>query len=140
VVKTIHTFQAPSIQTHIQRTQIMNRTLASLAFAVAAVAAAPAFADDITIDPNQFVSSRSRAEVIAELQQFQRGGVNPWADHHDQLQAFVSSKTRAQVTAEYLDARHEVAAMSGEDSGSIYLAEGTNLPAPVLAGDLDNMQ
>lgn len=121
----------------------MNRTLASLAFAVAAIAAAtasPAFADtEYTPDP-VFESTRSRAEVIAELQQFQRDGVNPWADHYDQLQAFESMKTRDQVTAEFIGARDEVAAMTGEDSGSTYLAQRIELPAPVMAGDLDNLQ
>jgi len=122
----------------------MNRTLASLAFAVAAVAAAaasPAFADDITIDPNEFVSTRSRAEVMAELQQFRRDGVNPWADHHDQLQAFKSSKSRAQVTAEYVDSRDEVTALNAEDSGSSYLmARSHRSPAPVLASLPNNEQ
>lgn len=114
----------------------MNRILSSIALAVAAVAAAPAFADtEYTPDPI-FVPSRSRAEVIAELQQFQRAGVNPWADEYDQLQAFVSTRTRAQVIAEYMNAREEVARMNAEDSGDSYMmARGRRMPEPVYAGD-----
>ena len=114
----------------------MNRILSSIALAIAAVAAAPAFADtEYTPEPT-FVSSRSRAEVIAELQQFQRAGMNPWADHYDQLHAFVSTKTRAQVVAEYINARDEVAGMNAEDSGSSYMmARGHRMPGPVYAGE-----
>ena len=119
----------------------MNRILSSIALAVAAIAAAPAFAETEYAPEPTFVSTRGRAEVIAELQQFQRAGVNPWADHHDQLQGFESSKSRAQVTAEYLGARDEVMAMSGEDSGSSYLmARSGATPAPVLASLRGNEQ
>ena len=43
--------------------------------AAAAISSGKAFADDITIDNTAFVSSRSRAEVQAELT---RSGVNEW--------------------------------------------------------------
>lgn len=113
----------------------MNRTLTAIAFAIAAAAAAPVLADDITIDPNEFVSTKSRAEVRAELDQYRSAGVNPWADDHDQLRAFESTLSRDEVVGEFLQARQEVAAMSGEDSGSAYLAlQSHDLPAPVLAG------
>lgn len=96
-------------------------------FAVAAFAAFAAFAstaahaDDITIDNTPFESTRTRAEVQAELAQFKKSGVNPWAISYNQLAGFHSGKTRAHVQAEYLAERDQVAAMSGEDSGSAYL-------------------
>lgn len=97
-------------------------------------AAGSAFADDITIDPTPFVSTRTRAEVIAEMQQA-RGGSNPWADNYDQLADFRSTLTRAEVVADYLLSRDEVQAFNGEDSGSSYLmaARSLGVAAPVLA-------
>jgi hypothetical protein len=80
-------------------------------------------ADDITIDPVPFVSSRSPAEVRAELDAFKKSGVNPWSLDYQPLQTFRSSRTRAEVTAEYIRDREAVAAMTREDSGSRYLAE-----------------
>lgn len=102
----------------------MNRHFAlALVTAAAAVAAAsPAFADDITIDPTPFTSTRSRAEVIGEMQQFRRAGINPWADEYNPLAGFRSDRTREQVTLEYQATRASVAALTGEDSGSMYLA------------------
>ena len=102
----------------------MNRHFA-LALVAAAAAASPAFADDITIDPTPFISTRSRAEVIGEMQQFRHGGVNPWADEYNPLADFRSDRTREQVTLEYQATRASVAALTGEDSGSMYLARIT---------------
>lgn len=65
----------------------MNRNLASAltigataaaAVAVAALGPAKAYADDITIDTTPFVSSKSRAEVQAELMR-QPDGRLGWA-------------------------------------------------------------
>ena len=98
----------------------MTKIALSLAFAL--TAAASVHADDITIDPTPFTSTLTRAEVMADLQQARRSGVNPWADEYNPLADFQSSKTRAQVTAEYLGERNAVAAFNGEDSGSVYLA------------------
>ena len=118
----------------------MNRK--SLAAALVLIASAgAALADDITIDSTRFVSGKSRSEVQAELQQFQRAGVNPWAQDYNPLQAFTGSKTRAQVTAEYLATRAEVTATTGEDSGAAWLAARTPAAtAPVLAGQPVNAQ
>jgi len=117
----------------------MNRTL--IAAAIAFVAASSAFAESPTIDNTRFVSGKSRAEVAAELQQFRASGVNPWAQNYDQLRGFSSTKSRAQVTAEYVQSRDAIAAMTGEDSGSAYLsARARALPAPVLAGQPFNAQ
>jgi hypothetical protein len=118
----------------------MNRK--TLAAALVLIASAgSALADDITIDNTRFVSSKSRAEVQADLQQFQRAGVNPWAQDYNPLQSFSSGKSRAQVTAEYLASRAEVAALTGEDSGATGLAaRAPAIAAPVLAGQPVNAQ
>jgi hypothetical protein len=81
-----------------------------------------AFADDITIDPVPFVSTKTRAEVVAELHAYKKAGINPWSRSYDPLKYFKSTKSRAEVTAEYLREREAVAALNGEDSGSAYLA------------------
>ena len=56
------------------------------------------------------------------LAAFRSSGSSPWADHYDHLSGFRSSKTRTQVVAEFMSARHEVAALTAEDSGSSYMA------------------
>jgi hypothetical protein len=118
----------------------MNRKILAAALVLIA-SAGTAFADDITIDSKPFVSSLSRAQVQAELQQFQRAGVNPWAQDYNPLQSFTGSKTRAQVTAEYLATRAEVTATTGEDSGAAWLAARTPAASvPVLAGQPVNAQ
>jgi hypothetical protein len=107
----------------------MTRPIA-IAIAIACAAAGSAFADDITIDPNPFVSTATRAQVREELQQFQHSGVNPWADDYDQLAQVRSEKTRAQVTAEYLESREAADSLGREDSGATYLAQ-IKVPATV---------
>ena len=99
----------------------MNRHLI-IALTLACGAAANAYADDITVDPNPFVSTASRAEVREELAAFRQGGVNPWADEYNQLSQFRGARSRADIRAEFLGQRAVVGAFSGEDSGSMYLA------------------
>ena len=96
----------------------MNRKhlLSALALLTAA-AAGPAAADEYTPEP-PFTSTRTRAEVIAELKEFQRAGVNPWADNYDQQAAFTSSRSREVATLEYMMTRDLMAAMHGEDGGA----------------------
>jgi hypothetical protein len=98
----------------------MNRKIA-LAL-VLAFTGAVAYADDITIDPVPFTSTLTRAQVMQELQQFRQAGVNPWADDYNQLAQFRSGLSREQVIAEFMLSRNSVAALNGEDSGSVYLA------------------
>jgi hypothetical protein len=118
----------------------MNRKSLVAALALAA-AAGSALADDITIDTTPFVSTKTRAEVRAELQQYQQAGVNPWARNYNPLQSFRSGKTRAQVTAEFLGARDEVAASNSEDGGAAWRAARAPRAAdPVLAGQPVNAQ
>jgi hypothetical protein len=48
--------------------------------------------------------------------------VSPWSTQYNPLATFRSSKSRAEVQAEYIRSRDAVAAMNSEDSGSAYLA------------------
>jgi hypothetical protein len=98
----------------------MNRNIA-ISLVLAAFAGA-SFADDITIDTTPFASTATRAEVQAELEGFKQSGVNPWTNRYNPLAQFSSQRSRAAVTAEYIQARDQVAAVNGEDSGSAYLA------------------
>lgn len=112
----------------------MTRQLASalaLATTVAAVACAAAmasgkaYADDITIDTTPFVSTRSRAEVQAELlsqREFLSAAGGEWAMQYNQAPQLKSGNTREQVSSAYKAARQEVSALTAEDSGSSYLA------------------
>ena len=116
----------------------MNRTLFA---AIALVAASSAFAESPLANTTPFTGSKSRAEVQAELQQYKASGVNPWSQSYNPLRGFQSSKTRAQVTAEYVQSRDETAALTGEDSGSAYLSARTpSVAAPILAGQPVNAQ
>ena len=101
---------------------MISRKLATALVLAAAAAAGNAFADDITVDTTPFVSSKSRAEVEAELTQFKQAGTSPWSMQYNPLRSFKSSTTRAEVTAQYIGARDQVAALTAEDSGSAYLA------------------
>lgn len=59
------------------------------------------------------------------------------------LHRFRSTKTRAEVTAEFLRSRDAVAAMTGEDSGSFHLSQQKTrgaLPAATIAGQPANAQ
>lgn len=109
---------------------------------VLAAAAGTSLADDITLDTTPFTSTATRAEVQAELEGFRQSGVNPWSNRYDPLAKFSSQRTRAAVTAEYTNARDQVAAFNGEDSGSAYLAAHTSeaVVATSVAGQPRNPQ
>lgn len=111
----------------------MNRNYV-IAAALAFAAAGSALADDITIDPNPFVSTATRAQVREDLMKYRASGMNPWADDYNHLAAFHSGKTRAEAKAEFLASRDEVAAFTAEDSGSMYIARMT---APYLRRTTD---
>lgn len=110
----------------------MNRILASTlaitstaaaALCVAAIASGNAYADDITIDNTPFVSSRTRAEVQAEVMgqsELLRTASSEWS--MNQVPQPQSAYTRAQAKAEYIASRSEVNALTAEDSGSSYFA------------------
>ena len=119
----------------------MNAKLTVSALLLAAFAGS-ALADDPTVVNEQFVSGKSRAEVLADLQAYKASGVNPWANSYQPLKYFHSDTTRSAVVADYLASRNEVRALTGEDSGSAYLAEarGTSLPVRTFAGTPVNAQ
>jgi len=118
----------------------MNRKLASgLSFAaiVAAAAAAavlaprPAIADDITVETTPFVSTRTRADVQAELfrqPELVSRATTEWALQINEASSFKSATTPQQLRQEYTASRRQVHALSGEDSGSSYLKMTPPLP------------
>ncbi|MDP3761658.1 MAG: DUF4148 domain-containing protein [Ramlibacter sp.] len=118
-----------------------SKTLLAIA-AFAAIASSAARADDITIDATPFQSTRTRAEVQADLFQYKKAGVNPWSTSYNQLAQFKSVKSRDQVQAEYRAERQAVAALTSEDSGSAYLTQlaATRTVGTTLAGTPANPQ
>lgn len=116
----------------------MNAKIALSTLVLAAGFAGTAFAESpIAGNAGTFASGHSRDAVQAELVAYKKAGVNPWSTSYNPLRSFRSATTRDAVTADYLAARREVSALTGEDSGSAYLAR-TRLPgAPVtnIAGN-----
>jgi hypothetical protein len=118
----------------------MNRKIA-LTLVIASAFAGSAFAETPMASDNVFQSAASRASVQAELQQHRQAGVDAFADGYDQLREFRSERTRTAVQAEYMAARDQVAAMTSEDSGAVYISRrelprtvGSQLAAlPVVA-------
>jgi hypothetical protein len=112
----------------------MNRTFSSaLVLVAAAVAAGNVLADDYTLENTPFVSTASRAQVVAELAAFRAAGIDPWAIDYNPVASFSGSLSREQVTADYLAHREAVAAFTSEDSGSSYLARnGADAQADVI--------
>lgn len=107
----------------------MNRYLLASLLATTAFGANVAFADNYgeAWDPQPtFQSTRTRAEVIAELQQA-RAEQQAFTGE-DSGSAYLmarmpaSTTTRESVRQEYIRSRDEVAAMAAEDSGSTLLA------------------
>jgi len=105
-------------------------TMALLAAAL--IASMPAYADDITVEQSPFVSSRTRAEVGAELKTPYPGG-NPWSGSYNMFQAR-STATSEQVQAEYVTNRDTVNALLGEDSGSVLIMKAQGPLAPGSTG------
>jgi hypothetical protein len=125
-----------------RRKETMNRNIASILLVSAAAFGVNAYADDITIDNTPFQGQRTQAEVQAELAQYKAAGVNPWSTQYNPLKQFRSVRSRADVVAEFAASRAEVAALTGEDSGSGYLAQAgsrTGVSA-TLAGQPRNAQ
>lgn len=113
----------------------MNRRLITISIATAAAATFAGAAVAESPDPSgqfaqQVTSTKSRAEVVAELQEFKRSGVNPWSMSYNPLRTFKSTTTRDAVVADFLDSRDRAAAFNGEDSGSAYLARNGHQPSP----------
>jgi hypothetical protein len=115
---------------------VVSTAAAALAFA--AIAAGPAYADDITIDTTPFVSTRTRAEVQAEVsgqaEQLRAAG-SEWSTQLNDPTAMSSTITRSEATQAYIAARQEVSARNGEDSGSSYLASRTRRSVDLVVAD-----
>lgn len=106
-------------------TTLTIASTAAAAFAFAAITSGNAYADDITIDPNPFVSTRTRAEVQAEVMgqaEALRMASSEWGTQLNTATLPQSTVTRTQVQQEYITTRNEVNALNAEDSGSSYLA------------------
>ena len=101
----------------------MNVKLALSSLVLAASFAGNAFAEGPIYGNDVFTGSKSVAEVRAELDAYKQAGVNPWSTSYNPLRSFKSAVTREAVVAEYLASRDEVRALTGEDSGSQYLAQ-----------------
>jgi hypothetical protein len=87
--------------------------------AATAFIATSARADDITMDNSVFVSSKTRAEVNADLNKPYPGGY-PWSSQY-KMGVKKGDRTTQDAQREYLASRDEVRAFGGEDSGSNYL-------------------
>lgn len=115
----------------------MHTRIALSALVLAASFGGSAFAESPNAVPEAaFTSTQSRAQVLAELHAYKQAGVNPWSTSYNPLRSFQGSNTRAAVVADYLASRDEVHALTGEDSGSAYLAQARSrdVPASLLAG------
>jgi hypothetical protein len=132
--------RGPTTQPPLKETIMHAKT--TIAALLLAAFAGSALADDPTIVNEQFAGTRTRAEVNAELGAYKAAGVNPWATSYQPLKYFKSATTREAVVAEYLASRNEVRALTGEDSGSAYLAQArrVHFPSSTLAGTPANAQ
>ena len=109
---------------HLASTLSVTTTAAAV-LAFAAITSSRAHADDITVDNTPFVSSKTRAEVQAEVMGPSRSPNTAslaWSSRMNHAPQTMSDFTRAQATAEYLAARDQVHALNAEDSGSSYFA------------------
>ena len=112
----------------------MQAKLALTSLVLAAGFAGSAFAEspNVFVDP-AFQGAQTRAQVQAELAAYKKAGVNPWSTTYNPLRSFRSATTREAVVADYVASRNEVRALTGEDSGSQYLAQRQVPGATVLA-------
>jgi len=69
------------------------------------VSASSAFAQEYVVPDAGFVSTKSRAEVVAEISQAQADGSLTFVEHNYPVVQFASSKSRAEVLAELDQAR-----------------------------------
>jgi hypothetical protein len=106
----------------------MNRNIA-LSLVLATAAVGTAFAADGEFAHEQqapFTSTASRAQVQAELAQYRHDGIDTSSYEYNPLSTFKSSMTRAQVAADYIANRDEVAAQNGEGLGAETFAHNVN--------------
>lgn len=126
----------------------MNRKLASTLsvtstaaaiLAVAAIASGNAYAEGPIIDSTPFVSTKSRAEVQAEVtgQAAQlREANSEWAMQLNEPTGRPNSAyTSKAAQAEYIASRDHVNALNGEDSGSFFLSSRPqDVDTTIMAG------
>ena len=70
--------------------RIVITAVLAASFAGAALAESP-----LAVPVEPFVSSKTRAQVQAELAEYQKPGINPWSTSYNPLKYFRSTKTRA---------------------------------------------
>ena len=101
----------------------MNAKIALTSLVLAAGFAGSAFAESPLVVDQNIAGNLSRAQVQADLAAYKQAGVNPWSTSYNPLKTFKSATTPEAVRAEFLASRNEVRALTGEDSGSQYLAQ-----------------
>lgn len=99
----------------------MNPKKLALIAALAATASVAFAAQEGSPLPQPFASTAQPDQIRAELVQF-KAGVSPYSMKFNPVAGFRGTRTRTEVAAEYLASRDQVAATSGEDSGSAYYA------------------
>jgi hypothetical protein len=109
----------------------MNRSIATALAIAAAAVASNGFADDITIDTTPFTSTKTRAEVLAELK---KPGPNYWSTQYNMFRDVKRDTNSSEVRNEYIASRREVSALTGEDSGSVYLNGFKGSPGTTTMG------
>jgi hypothetical protein len=124
----------PTFSTPRSKEIDMNRKFASTfaiastaasVFAIAAIVSGNAYADDITIDDTPFVSTKTRAEVRAEVigqSESLRTASSEWAMQMNEPAQPNSAYTREAAQAEYIASRDEVNSRNAEHGGSSYFA------------------
>ena len=114
---------------HVPKETTMQRIVIA-AVLVAGFAGSALAETPLAVPAAPFASTKTQAEVQAELVAYQRAGVNPWSASYNPLRSFQSTNTREAVTADYIASREQVHAVTGEDSGAEWLRTAA-LPAPV---------
>ena len=105
----------------------VKRTFSALVLLLAS--AGPVLAEEYSTEILNFVSSRTRAEVRAELFAYKKAGVNPWSMRYNPLANFRSEMTREDVLADFFASRDQAREFYSEDSGSFFLARSGRVAA-----------
>ena len=109
------------------------RRAALVVAAVAAMAAMPALAESPALDTeiDRAVSTKSRADLRAELEQARRdGSMAMFSEGHSPLLGTTARKTRADVRAEVIHSRDFIAMGAGE-AGFAAVAKPQHQGAPL---------
>ena len=108
--------------THLDtRIAARHKAKACIVTLLLAMSAGSALAESPGTQTEAFVSSRTRAEVLAELAAFKKSGINPWSTSYQPMHHLRSSTTREAVQLEAIASRETMVALGAEDSGSFYL-------------------